>query len=83
MPELLRWVLAGQNRFLLRVAAIWGFLFGYDTGVIGGALLYIKRDLHASSSFDQQAIVASLLVGAVVGALLAGRLAACSGGGAR
>lgn len=68
----------GNTRFLARVAviaAIGGFLFGYDTGVIGGALLYIKRDLHATSSFDQQAIVSSLLVGAVVGALIAGRLA--------
>ncbi|WP_213450447.1 MFS transporter [Rhizomonospora bruguierae] len=67
-----------RSRLLLRVAvvaAIGGFLFGYDTGVIGGALLYIRHDLHAASDLDQQAIVSSLLVGAVVGALVAGRLA--------
>lgn len=80
--DFFRAVVSGQNRFLLRVAAvaaIGGFLFGYDTGVIGGALLYIKRDLHAGSSFDQQAIVSSLLVGAVVGAVAAGRLAGLLG----
>ena len=39
---------AFHNRRLLGVAliaAIGGFLFGYDTGVIGGALLFMKKDL--------------------------------------
>jgi sugar porter (SP) family MFS transporter len=78
MHGFVREATAGGNRFLLRIvaiAAIGGFLFGYDTGVIGGALLYIKHDLNASSNLDQQAIVASLLIGAVAGALVAGRLA--------
>ena len=64
----------GRNPFILRlatVAAIGGFLFGYDTGVVSGALLFIKKDLHAGS-FEQQAIVGSLLLGAVGGAILAG-----------
>jgi sugar porter (SP) family MFS transporter len=59
---------------LATVAAIGGFLFGYDTGVISGALLFIKGDLHASS-FDQEAIVGALLLGAVVGAIVSGWLA--------
>ena len=65
------------NALLIRVcviAAIGGLLFGYDTGVISGALLFIKRDLHASD-FEQEAIVAAVLLGAMVGAGLSGYLA--------
>ncbi|MEU4214167.1 sugar porter family MFS transporter [Actinoplanes sp. NPDC026623] len=56
------------------IAAIGGFLFGYDTGVISGALLYIKEDFDAGS-FEQEAIVSVLLLGAAAGALLSGWLA--------
>ena len=65
------------NPLLIRIcviAAIGGLLFGYDTGVISGALLYIKEDLHAGT-FEQQAIVAVLLLGAMLGAVLSGYLA--------
>ncbi len=65
------------NPLLVRasvIAAIGGLLFGYDTGVISGALLYIKDDLDAGT-FEQQAIVAVLLLGAMLGALGAGYLA--------
>jgi sugar porter (SP) family MFS transporter len=75
--QFLREATKSENRSLVGVAliaAIGGFLFGYDTGIIGGALLFIKEDLQASS-FEQQAIVGSLLVGAVVGAIAAGYLA--------
>jgi sugar porter (SP) family MFS transporter len=70
----LREAFSGGNRFILRlaiIAALGGFLFGYDTGVISGALLYITDDLHAGQ-FAQQAFVGSLLVGAVVGAIISG-----------
>jgi sugar porter (SP) family MFS transporter len=56
---------------LATIAAIGGFLFGYDTGVISGALLFIKQDLHANS-FQQEEIVGALLVGAVCGAIVSG-----------
>ncbi|HET7172553.1 MAG TPA: sugar porter family MFS transporter [Gaiellales bacterium] len=56
------------------IAALGGFLFGYDTGVISGALLYIAPELHASS-FEQEAIVGALLLGAVGGAVMSGYLA--------
>lgn len=56
------------------IAAIGGLLFGYDTGVISGALLYIKSDLNAGSA-AQQWIVSAVLLGAIVGAILSGYLA--------
>ena len=67
----------GNSGVLLRVsaiAAIGGLLFGYDTGVISGALLFIKDDLHAGTT-AQQWVVSSLLLGAIVGAVASGYLA--------
>src|SRR4051812_8900580 len=54
--------------------ALGGLLFGYDTGVISGAILFIKKDFTVSP-FVEGAIVAGLLLGAMIGAALAGRLA--------
>jgi sugar porter (SP) family MFS transporter len=54
--------------------ALGGLLFGYDTGVISGALLFIPDDFKLTP-FLQGAIVAALLLGAMVGAGFAGRLA--------
>jgi sugar porter (SP) family MFS transporter len=68
---------ASRNPFVLKIsmlAALGGLLFGYDTGVISGALLYIKKDLKAGD-LAQSWIVAGLLVGAVFGALAGGWLA--------
>ena len=46
-------------------------LFGYDTGVISGAILFITSDFGLSS-FMQGAVVAALLLGAMIGAAVAG-----------
>jgi sugar porter (SP) family MFS transporter len=54
--------------------ALGGLLFGYDTGVISGALLFIPDDFKLTP-FLQGAIVAGLLLGAMIGAACAGRLA--------
>uniref|UniRef100_A0A2N9F409 Major facilitator superfamily (MFS) profile domain-containing protein n=1 Tax=Fagus sylvatica TaxID=28930 RepID=A0A2N9F409_FAGSY len=58
------------------VAGIGGLLFGYDTGVISGALLYIKDDFEVvkQSSFLQETIVSMALVGAIIGATAGGWL---------
>ncbi|KAL7145437.1 hypothetical protein ABFS83_07G084200 [Erythranthe nasuta] len=56
------------------VAGIGGLLFGYDTGVISGALLYIRDEFEEvdQSSFLQETIVSMALVGAIIGAALGG-----------
>jgi sugar porter (SP) family MFS transporter len=55
------------------VASLGGLLFGFDTGVISGALLFIKNDFALSPTM--QGIVTSMvLVGAVGGAAFGGTL---------
>jgi sugar porter (SP) family MFS transporter len=57
------------------VAALGGLLFGYDTGVVSGALLFLKTEFGGLSSFQQELVTSLLLIGAVVGAIGAGRVA--------
>ncbi|SDD54629.1 sugar porter family MFS transporter [Streptomyces prasinopilosus] len=53
---------------------IGSFLFGFDTGIISGALLFIRDDFGLSS-LQQSSVVSVLLLGAVAGALVSGRIA--------
>jgi len=53
------------------IAGLGGLLFGYDTGVIAGALLFIRDDFGLGN-FAQGLIVAAVPIGAVAGAALAG-----------
>src|SRR5215212_1276687 len=62
------------NWLIYFFGALGGLLFGYDTGVIAGALLYINKDLELTPTL-QGVVVSSLLVGAMVGAIVAGPLA--------
>ena len=55
------------------VAAIGGLLFGYDTGVISGAILFIKKQFSLSSTMEEL-VVSAVLAGAVLGAILGGAL---------
>jgi MFS transporter, SP family, sugar:H+ symporter len=63
-----------SGKMIYFFGALGGLLFGYDTGVISGALLFIPDDFKLTP-FLQGAIVAALLLGAMVGAAFAGRLA--------
>lgn len=56
------------------VAATGGLLFGFDTGVISGALLFIKQE-WALSSVSQGLVVSAVLIGAVMGAAFSGKIA--------
>jgi SP family galactose:H+ symporter-like MFS transporter len=55
------------------VAALGGLLFGYDTGVISGAILFIKNQFSLSSTMEE-IVVSAVLVGAVIGAAAGGAL---------
>ncbi|MFM0341399.1 sugar porter family MFS transporter [Paraburkholderia fungorum] len=54
--------------------ALGGILFGYDNGVIAGALLFIRKDMMLSPHL-QGLMVGSLLFGAMIGAFTTGQLA--------
>ncbi|HZO79541.1 MAG TPA: sugar porter family MFS transporter [Solirubrobacteraceae bacterium] len=61
------------GRTIYFFGALGGLLFGYDTGVISGALLFIPNTFKLTP-FLEGAIVAALLLGAMIGAACAGRL---------
>lgn len=65
------------------VGALGGLLYGYDTGVISGTLNQITQDFGIGKSYEllggtisksaiEQMITSSVLLGAVIGALVAG-----------
>ncbi len=62
-----------RNAMVWVFGALGGILWGYDTGVISGALLFIKRDIPLSP-LTQGMVVSGLLVGCMLGAGVAGRL---------
>src|ERR671916_604378 len=68
----------GSNKLVYFFGALGGLLFGYDTGVIAGAILFINEDLGLSP-FTSGLVVSSLLVGAMIGAAFAGPIADATG----
>ena len=67
---------AGSPTYVLMVslvAAISGFLFGYDTTIINGALVFLRAEFQMTT--EQVEIAASaLLLGCLIGATFAGSL---------
>ncbi len=55
------------------VAATGGLLFGFDTGVISGAIPFFQQDFQLSNSMVENITTAGL-AGAVIGAMFTGRL---------
>ena len=68
-----------QNKFFIiiisSIAAIGGFLFGFDTGVISGTLIFLQ-DAKGWALTDSQlgGVTTAVLLGAVLGCLVSGKL---------
>jgi sugar porter (SP) family MFS transporter len=59
--------------YAVAIAALGGLLFGYDTGVISGAILFITKQFSLSSTMEE-IVVSAVLIGAVAGASVGGAL---------
>jgi MFS transporter, SP family, galactose:H+ symporter len=55
-------------------AALGGLLFGYDTGVISGALIFIKHEFGLTTA-TEEIVVSGVLLGATIGAIFGGKAA--------
>jgi MFS transporter, SP family, galactose:H+ symporter len=62
----------GFVKIIAGTAALAGLLFGFDTGVISGAILFIKG-AFGLTPFAEEVLVSAALVGAVCGSTLSGR----------
>ncbi|MFT9005099.1 MAG: sugar porter family MFS transporter [Liquorilactobacillus hordei] len=63
-------------KYCVYVISLGGFLFGYDTGVINGALAFMSKTTELNLSPTLQGIVSSsLILGACIGALGCGQVA--------
>jgi len=56
------------------ISALGGMLFGYDVGVISGAILFIKKEFSLSPGLEE-IVVSSVLLGSLLGAVAGGVLA--------
>ncbi|XP_055927480.1 solute carrier family 2, facilitated glucose transporter member 10-like isoform X2 [Argiope bruennichi] len=59
--------------FAAIVASVGGVLFGYDIGITSGALLQLREDFHLTS-FEQEMVVSSVLIGAFFASFVGGNI---------
>ena len=64
----------GRVISIATIAALGGFLFGYDSSVINGANKAVFYQFQLSDKFMQGFVVAVALLGSAVGAFIGGRL---------
>lgn len=55
------------------IAALSGVLFGYDTGVMSGAILFIEKEFPLTAGMNGL-VMGAVLLGALLGAIVSGRL---------
>ena len=69
-----------KNQLLIfsTVAALGGLLFGFDTGVISGAIPFIKLEFYLNS-YQEGFAISNLMIACVIGALIAGPIADWTG----
>jgi sugar porter (SP) family MFS transporter len=69
-----------KNQLLIfsMVAALGGLLFGFDTGVISGAIPFIKLEFYLNA-YQEGFAVSNLMIACVIGALFAGPIADWTG----
>src|SRR5699024_12022590 len=63
-----------SNRCIYFFGAFGGILFGYEMGVMTVALPFLREDWGINSGFIIGLITSSVMLGAIFGGILAGRL---------
>ena len=73
-------IYTNKNQLLIfsTAAALGGLLFGFDTGVISGAIHFIKIEFNLNA-YQEGFAVSNLMIACVIGALLAGPIADWTG----
>ena len=72
-PDKRRALVSARMRKLTLTAAIGGFLFGYDTGVISGAMLPLQRAFDLTTR-QEEVVVTATVVAAFASSLVGGQI---------
>ncbi len=70
---------SGRTRLIFLLGSLEGLVFGYDNGVIAGALLFIRKAMALTPAM-QGLVVSALMAGAIIAAPISGKLGDRLGG---